>query len=120
MRRTQLIKTVIDHEPRTLSEDCQTSVDWWEQNWAKNVFSDEELRKRVPHSIYKNYKQSLKSHSPLSTETANAVANAMKDWAIAKGATHFTHWFQPLHVSTAEKHESFIAFTGGDKTILVR
>lgn len=120
MRRAQLIKSVLENEPKNISSDDHTAVDWWHQHWACNVFTEEELQKRVPASIFKKFKESIKTHSALTPEIANVIANAMKDWAVERGATHFTHYINPLHVATAEKHESFIAFTSSGKTILVR
>jgi glutamine synthetase type III len=120
MRRAQLVKAVLSSEPKTIVADNHTAVDWWHRHWASNVFTEEELQKRIPAAIFKQFKVSIKAHSTLTPDTANVVANAMKDWAIEHGATHFTHFFQPLQVSTAEKHESFINFTASGKTILVR
>ncbi len=76
-----------------------------------NVFNDETMRKRLPRDTYKLFKQAIDNNASLPSRVADVVANAMKDWAIEKGATHYTHWFQPLTGSTAEKHDSFIAPT---------
>ncbi|MDR4498533.1 MAG: glutamine synthetase III, partial [Candidatus Scalindua sp.] len=76
-----------------------------------NVFNDETMRKRLPRDTYKLLKQSIDKNVSLPSRVADVIANAMKDWAIEKGATHYTHWFQPLTGSTAEKHDSFIAPT---------
>ena len=73
------------------------------------VFNDCVMKEKLPEDTYKNLKNTVDNGEPLSTETANVVANAMKDWAIEKGATHFTHWFQPMTEVTAEKHDSFIS-----------
>lgn len=81
------------------------------------VFSDTVMKNRLPHDTYKVLKQTLKAGRPLSREIANVVANAMKDWAIEKGATHYSHWFQPMTGITAEKHESFIT-PSGDQIIM--
>jgi len=72
------------------------------------VFSDTVMKERLPEDTYRNLKRTIDSGEPMSPETADIVANAMKDWAIEKGATHFTHWFQPMTEVTAEKHDSFI------------
>lgn len=75
-----------------------------------NYFSEQELKNRVSSEIFKDFQKVKRRTKELSLETADAIANAVKMWATEKGATHFTHWFQPLTESTAEKHESFIAF----------
>ena len=72
-------------------------------------FNDKVMRAKLPKSTYKELKLAISENQPLPLEVANVVANAMKDWAIEKGATHFTHWFQPLSGVTAEKHDSFIS-----------
>ena len=79
--------------------------------FGSNVFNDEVMRKRLPKDIYKSLKETIEKGTKLQPEVADVVANAMKDWAIEKGATHYTHWFQPLTGSTAEKHDSFISPT---------
>ncbi len=76
--------------------------------FASNVFTDEKLRERLPLDTYNSYRESIDSGSPLDIHVANAVADAMKDWAIEKGCTHYTHWFQPMTGITAEKHDSFL------------
>ena len=70
------------------------------------------MRARLPKNIYKTLRKTIDEGLPLAPEVADIVANAMKDWAIEKGATHFTHWFQPMTGITAEKHDSFISPTG--------
>ncbi|MBR3630407.1 MAG: glutamine synthetase III [Oscillospiraceae bacterium] len=74
-----------------------------------NVFNEKVMRARLPKSVFKKLMQTMQNGEPLDMPTADAVANAMKDWALEKGATHYTHWFQPMTGSTAEKHDSFIA-----------
>ncbi|MHC4269691.1 MAG: glutamine synthetase III family protein, partial [Planctomycetota bacterium] len=76
-----------------------------------NVFNDDAMRRRLPKDTYKLLKKTIDQEIPLPVEVADVVANAMKDWAIERGATHYTHWFQPLTGSTAEKHDSFISPT---------
>ena len=82
-----------------------------------NYFSELELKSRVPSSIFKKFKSVQLGEAEMSLEVADVIANAVKSWATEKGATHFTHWFQPLTELTAEKHESFIAITS-DGTIM--
>ena len=76
------------------------------------VFGDAAMKERLPGETYDSVKKSIHDNTPLSLEDANVVANAMKDWAIEKGATHFTHWFQPMTGITAEKHDSFVSPSG--------
>src|SRR4051794_33433065 len=85
--------------------------------YGSNVFSPIVQRQRLPRAIYKRLQESLESGAPLDAELADAVASAMKEWAMEKGATHFTHWFQPLTGSTAEKHDSFFSPTGDGNAI---
>ena len=73
------------------------------------VFGDAEMKSRLPEDIYLSIKKTIQDGKSLKLDVANVVANAMKDWAIEKGATHFTHWFQPMTGVTAEKHDSFIS-----------
>ena len=74
-----------------------------------NLFSECVMKECLPHPIYKKWKTATRKEDALDRPTADAIAHAMKTWAMDKGATHFTHWFQPLTGSTAEKHDSFIA-----------
>ena len=73
-----------------------------------NVFDDRVMKSKLPADVYKSLKKTIDEGTRLEESVANAVAKAMKDWAVEKGATHFTHWFQPLTGITAEKHDSFI------------
>ncbi len=75
------------------------------------VFSDSVMRERLPKETYKALKQTISEGSNLDSALAGVIANAMKDWAIEKGATHYTHWFQPMTGITAEKHDSFLSRT---------
>ncbi|HZK38823.1 MAG TPA: glutamine synthetase III [Clostridia bacterium] len=83
-----------------------------------NVFSDKVMRKRLPQDTYKKLKRTIENGRDLDVDVANAVAIAMKDWAVEKGATHFTHWFQPMTGITAEKHDSFITPSGEGEIIM--
>ena len=82
------------------------------------VFNDSVMRERLPKDTYRELKKSVEENRPLSLKVANVVANTMKDWAIEKGATHFTHWFQPMTGITAEKHDSFISPTKDGSIIM--
>lgn len=79
-----------------------------EKIFGENVFTMNKMKERLPRDAYKEVKRVIEKGSELSLETADIVAKAMKDWAVEKGATHFSHWFQPLTGITAEKHDSFI------------
>lgn len=82
------------------------------------VFNDEVMRERLPRDVYKSLHKTIEAGNDLDITLANTVANAMKDWAIEKGATHFTHWFQPMNGITAEKHDSFISPTADGRVIM--
>jgi len=82
------------------------------------VFNDTVMQERLPKEIYQVLKKTISQGTRLELDVANVVANAMKDWALEKGATHFTHWFQPMTGTTAEKHDSFIAPAGDGKVIM--
>ncbi len=74
-----------------------------------NVFNETVMKAKLPKNTYKNLRRTMEKGQPLDTETADIVANAIKDWALDLGATHYTHWFQPMTGTTAEKHDSFLA-----------
>jgi glutamine synthetase len=82
------------------------------QVFGANVFSPAEQRQRLPKAVYKQLQSTLERGEALDSSTADAVALAMKEWALENGATHYAHWFQPLTGSTAEKHDSFYSPTG--------
>ena len=86
--------------------------------FASMVFNDDVMRERLPKDVYKSLRKTIDNGKDLDITVANAVANAMKDWAIEKGATHYTHWFQPMTGITAEKHDSFISPTADGRTIM--
>ena len=86
--------------------------------FAENVFNDEVMRAKLPKETYKAMRHTIDEGTPLEPHVAMVVANAMKDWAIEKGATHFTHWFQPMTGITAEKHDSFIAIKNEGSVIM--
>ena len=79
--------------------------------FGSNVFSDKVMQERLPRQIYLALRETIEKDIPLRPDVADVVADAMKDWALEKGATHYTHWFQPLTGITAEKHDSFISST---------
>ncbi len=82
------------------------------------VFSDDVMHERLPHDTYRALKEATTANTPLDPDIAQQVASAMKTWAVEKGATHFTHWFQPMTGVTAEKHDSFITPVGEGKVIM--
>ena len=77
--------------------------------FGENVFSDRVMRERLPNAVYRRVKKSMTEGYELERDTADAVAQAMKAWAVENGATHYTHWFQPLSGVAAEKHDSFLS-----------
>ncbi|MBQ5430613.1 MAG: glutamine synthetase III, partial [Lachnospiraceae bacterium] len=88
------------------------------EEYGTMVFNDKVMRERLPKDVYKAIRKSVKSGSHLELDVANTVAAVMKEWAMEHGATHFTHWFQPMTGLTAEKHDSFISPTS-DGTVLM-
>ena len=86
--------------------------------FGENVFNDGVMRSTLPNEVYKSLRKTIDEGKTIDMNIADTVANAMKDWALSKGATHYTHWFQPLTNLTAEKHDSFIEPVGGDAVIM--
>ena len=86
--------------------------------YGSKVFNEHVMKERLPSATYKSLKNTLHKGAPLDIEVANVVASVMKRWAMELGATHYTHWFQPMTGVTAEKHDSFIAPVGGGKIIM--
>ncbi|OGW78706.1 MAG: glutamine synthetase [Omnitrophica bacterium GWA2_52_8] len=97
-----------------LTNGCQDSS----KIFGENVFNQKLMKERLPKEIFKSLLRTIEKGEPLSIEVAGVVANAMKDWATEKGATHYTHWFQPLTGKTAEKHDAFISPTESGSVIL--
>ena len=86
--------------------------------FGANVFNDNVMRARLPKAVYKELQKTIELGKELNPAIADTVANAMKDWAVEHGATHYTHWFQPMTGITAEKHDAFIHPTGDGKVML--
>ena len=86
--------------------------------YGSMVFNDRVMKERLPSATYKNLSKTIKEGKPLDIDVANVVAHAMKEWAIEHGATHYTHWFQPLSGITSEKHDSFLNPTGDGTAIM--
>ncbi len=89
------------------------------EEFGVDVFNNHVMKLRLPKNVYKNLKSAMEGKSELSLEDADSIANVMKNWAVEKGATHFTHWFQPLTGSTAEKHDSFISAPDSEGRIIM-
>ena len=88
------------------------------EEFGSMVFDDATMKEKLPKEVYRSLQNTIRNGKHLNLDIANVVANAMKDWAIEKGATHFTHWFQPMTGITAEKHDSFISPTDDGKIIM--
>ena len=86
--------------------------------FGENVFNDSVMSQKLPKDVYKKLKKTIEEGNDLDPSIADCVANAMKNWALEKGVTHFTHWFQPMTGLTAEKHDSFISPTSNGKVIM--
>lgn len=86
--------------------------------FGSSVFNEATMKERLPKEVFKSFKKVLAGENDLDIDTANLIANAMKDWAIEKGATHYCHWFQPMTGLTAEKHDSFISPNGDGTTVM--
>ena len=86
--------------------------------FGSSVFDEHVMKARLPEDIYEKLKKTINDGKSLDLTVANSVASAMKDWAIEKGATHYTHWFQPMTGITAEKHDSFISPTKDGKIMM--
>ena len=82
------------------------------------VFNEDTMKERLSSASYEAWKKCVTDGTSLDISTANEIAQAMKQWAVEKGATHYTHWFQPMTGVTAEKHDSFIAPAGGGKILM--
>ncbi|WP_394524873.1 glutamine synthetase III [Lacrimispora sp. JR3] len=87
--------------------------------FGKNVFNETVMKERLPKSVFKKLKKTIEDGAELDPSIADVVAHAMKDWAIERGATHYTHWFQPLTGITAEKHDSFISAPTSDGKVIM-
>ncbi|HCA69384.1 MAG TPA: glutamine synthetase type III, partial [Lachnospiraceae bacterium] len=86
--------------------------------FAIDVFNETRMAERLPKKTYAALKKTIENGDDLDSSVAEIVANAMKDWAIERGATHYTHWFQPMTGITAEKHDAFISPTNDGKVIM--
>ncbi len=101
-------------EGKTMSEMVNVA-----EVFGKNVFNETVMRERLPKSVFKKMKKTIENGAELDPSIADVVAHAMKDWAIDRGATHYTHWFQPLTGVTAEKHDSFISVPDAEGKVIM-
>ena len=86
--------------------------------YGSMIFSDKVMRNKLPRDMYKALRKTIENGTHLELDVANSVAVAMKEWAVENGATHYTHWFQPMTGFTAEKHDSFISPSGEGEVIM--
>ena len=86
--------------------------------FGSDIFTEATMKQRLEPAIYEAWKNCIATGTHLPLDVANPIAEGMKNWAIEKGATHFTHWFQPMTGITAEKHDSFISPTGDGRVIM--
>ena len=103
-------------EEISMNENLKINVS---EIFGENVFNDSVMQARLPKKVYSKLHQIIAEGGELDIETADVIAHEMKEWAIEKGATHFTHWFQPLTGVTAEKHDSFISSPMPDGKVLM-
>ena len=111
-KRQKAYQDVLHREPKHVEYDGKLS-----DLFGQNVFHVDVMREYLPSETYKYMMESIQNGSQLDRKNADQVASAMKDWSISKGATHYTHWFQPLTGSTAEKHDAFLKPIGPGKAI---
>ena len=114
----KILRVVVfeNNEKKMESEVC--SMNPVPESFGSMVFNDSVMRQRLPKDVFRQVQLSMSDGNRLDSAAATVVANAMKDWAIEKGATHYSHWFQPMTGITAEKHESFLSPVGGGRVIM--
>jgi glutamine synthetase len=116
--RSESIKTLLKTSPREIefpkSNTCPINHKLLSEIFGQNVFSLKELQHYLPKPMFKKFTESLRASKMLPKDVADAVAHAVKVWAMNHGATHYTHWFQPQTNSTAEKHDSFLSLKVSD------
>ena len=111
--RFKALEDVLSRKPKHVEYPSKRVSDYY----AENVFTQETMREFLPSEAYKSVMSSINDGTRLDRSMANQVASSMKDWSITKGATHYTHWFQPLTGSTAEKHDSFFTPISGGSAL---
>jgi len=107
--RSQMIGEIASS--KALSEPQKQSVENLEQTFGANIFSENEMRKRLPKNVFKAVRRTIRNGEKLDPGISDVVAQAMKNWALEKGAAHYAHVFYPLTGLTAEKHDSFFLQT---------
>ncbi len=107
--RRVALQSILDKQPFVNPFDDGTPLP---ELFGQNVFGPEQMRSRLPEAAYKSLRSCMEQGQELDPALADLVANAMKEWAVERGATHFTHWFQPMTGQTAEKHDSFLSLEG--------
>ena len=110
--RQEITKTIASKELCEVKRPKRVS-----SYFGENTFSIPTMRKHISKNTFKAFLGWLEEGRQISLSQANEIADSMKNWAMAKGATYYTHWFQPMTGMTAEKHDSFISFTGPGKVI---
>jgi len=110
--RFNALKETLNRKPVKVIEEGRRS-----ENFGKNVFNDESMRQYMTKEAYKSVKNAIEFGKKIDRSIADQVAAGMKDWSLSKGATHYTHWFQPLTGSTAEKHDAFFEPIGNGKAM---
>jgi glutamine synthetase len=112
-RRFTALKEALSHEP-VIVPDMTTKVS---EYFGKNVFDDRAMREYLPEDVYKSITENIEKSEKIEKKIADQVASAMRAWALSKGATHYTHWFQPLTGATAEKHDAFFNPASDNRSI---
>ena len=113
LSRQQALHEVLDRVPNHQSRPANKISEYF----GENVFNLHVMRSYLPDEAYEGILEAMERGTPISRKVADQTASAMKEWAVSRGATHYTHWFQPLTGSTAEKHDSFIAPTSDGRAI---
>lgn len=113
-----IFRTMIQQEKAIVRKEIMMMKKSIPQLFGSLVFNDQVMRDKLPKDIYKALKKTIENNTHLELDVANSVAVAMKEWAVENGATHFTHWFQPMTGFTAEKHDSFITPVGDGQVIM--
>jgi glutamine synthetase len=111
--RFKALEDVLERKPKEVEFPSDRASNYY----ATNVFTQEKMQEYLPKEAYKSVMSSINKGTRLDREMANQVASSMKDWALTKGASHYTHWFQPLTGATAEKHDSFFSPISGGRAI---
>jgi glutamine synthetase len=112
--RREAVRAVADTHPPAIAVDYKRPIS---EVYGENVYSMAVMRESLPKKVFQSLTRTIEHGEKLEPVHADTIANGMKDWAIARGATHYTHWFQPMTGYTAEKHDSFVVYTGDGTAI---